>query len=178
MNVFRMWGLGAGSVAVAFALSQSLACSSSSPGPSDNDGGNGGSSSGQTSSGGSSGTGSSGAASSSGSSGGGSSSGGSSSGAVDQDGGGSSSSSSGGGGCDAGVYSFDMTSGNTCIASYAPRMPSSFTAGHCPTGTDGCCFKQGPCGFTSNCNYNLGALASQAMTQCTNGGGTWQASPP
>ncbi len=94
------------------------------------------------------------------------------------EGGGSSSSSSSGGGCDAGVVSFDMASANSCIASYAPRMPTGFTAGHCPSGADGCCFKQGPCGFTSNCDYNTATLVSQEMTQCANSGGTWQASPP
>jgi hypothetical protein len=177
MNVFRMLGFGTGTVAVAFALSQNLACSSSTSGPSGNDAG--GSSSGASSSGASS----SGASSSGGTgddagggSSSGSSSGGSSSGATDQDGGGSSS--GGVGSCDAGVYSFDMASANSCIASYAPRMPSTFTAGHCPSGTDGCCFKQGPCGFTSNCNYGLGALVSQAMGQCTNSGGTWQTMAP
>ncbi len=173
MKAFRVWSLGAGSVAVAFALAQSLACSSSSSGPTDNDGGSGSSSGGSSSNGGSSGTGSSG------SSGAGSS--GSSSGAMDQEGGGGSSSSSGGssgGGCDAGVYSYDMASANSCIASYAPRMPSGFTAGHCPAGTDGCCFKQGPCGFTSNCNYNIAPIVSQAMTQCANTGGTWQTTAP
>ncbi len=169
MNVFRMSGLGASTVAVAFALSQNLACSSSTSGPSGNDGGassSGASSSGATSSGGTD------------------DAGGSSSGGTDQDGGGSSSgsssssSSSGGGSCDAGVYSFDMTSANTCIASYAPHMPSGFTAGHCPAGTEGCCFKQGPCGFTSNCNYNIAPIIGQAMGQCTNSGGTWQTTAP
>ncbi len=64
------------------------------------------------------------------------------------------------------------------LASYAPHMPTGFTAGHCPAGTDGCCFKQGPCGFTSNCNYNIGPIVGQAMTQCTNSGGTWQTMAP
>ncbi|MGH7438731.1 MAG: hypothetical protein ACREOE_05695 [Gemmatimonadales bacterium] len=159
MIVFRNAGLGAGAVAAAFALSQSLGCSSSTSGPTENDGG--GSSSGGSSSGGTSG-------------------GGSSSGSTDDGGGASSSSSSsgGGGGCDAGVYSFDMASANSCIASYAPHMPSSFTAGHCPAGTEGCCFKQGPCGFTSNCNYNIAPVIGQAMSQCTSTGGTWQTTAP
>ena len=112
--------------------------------------------------------------------GGGSSSGSGSSGSSSGAEGGSGGSSGGSsGGCNADVYSYE-NQGNDCIESYAPSPPSGFTAGHCPmSGLNGCCKKNGPCGFTATCYYNLPSqLVSGAMNNCASMQGTWTATVP